>query len=201
MGRSVDAFVSSWSGVANMLQLETAQMSTFIDMKPVSVMHQDDLTCKAALKALPTSDVCFVYLNFADHAGHSYGFGPQIPQYIEALQQVDRMISPLIQAAHREGMAIAVTTDHGGTARTSMSDDLVDQFFKQHWCKGQCHYAGVHGTDEGQNSLTPHWLTFQCYHTPGSSIAREILPPPTNLDVARRVLELATQSPTCRACK
>ena len=199
MGRSVEAFVSSWSGVSNMLKQETATMAAFLDQ---GVLEQDGQACSAALKSLATSDICFVYLNAVDQAGHVHGFGPQIPQYLNSLKEVDRLIAPLIAAAQREGMAIAVTTDHGGTSRSSMSEQLVGRFFEQCWCKGQAHDAGVHGTDEDENSLTPHWLTFQCYYTPGSTRAKEILPPPTNMDVARRVIDLATKgSPAANGLK
>jgi len=158
-----------------------------------SAKQNDIHTVQAALADLSNLDIAVVYLNHVDAAGHDYGFGPQVPEYMAALERTDALVAPLIRSAHAQGLAIAVTTDHGGTARESMPTAMLDNFFDQSWCKPQGCYAGLHGMpDEGGNALIPHWLTFQCYHNPQRPKAKEILPSPTNADVAKWILNLAT---------
>lgn len=66
-------------------------------------------------------DILFVAFDDVDHAGHSHGFSPDIPQYIQSIEITDQYISELISALKnrpnyaQEDWLIVVTTDHGGT--------------------------------------------------------------------------------------
>ncbi|WP_291910690.1 LamG-like jellyroll fold domain-containing protein [Chitinophaga sp. CB10] len=65
-------------------------------------------------------DVLFVDFDDVDHAGHSYGFGPNVSQYINAIQTTDGYIKNILTALKsrpnyaNEDWLVAVTTDHGG---------------------------------------------------------------------------------------
>ena len=121
----------------------------------------------------------------------------QIPEYLDAIAECDQTLAPLLEACQEQGVAVVVTTDHGGTARESMPASMTEAFFTQGWTQSQIKCCGLHGMpDEGENALIPHWQTFQCYYDPNAEGGKEILPTPTNLDVARRVLELATLPPS-----
>lgn len=66
-------------------------------------------------------DVIFAHFDGVDHAGHSRGFHPSIPQYIDAIEAVDADLKPILDAVyereanHNEDWLIIVSTDHGGT--------------------------------------------------------------------------------------
>ncbi|CAA6820240.1 MAG: Type I phosphodiesterase / nucleotide pyrophosphatase [uncultured Aureispira sp.] len=66
-------------------------------------------------------DVIFAHFDGVDHAGHSRGFHPSIPEYIDAIETVDADLKPILDAVyereanHNEDWLIIVSTDHGGT--------------------------------------------------------------------------------------
>ena len=43
-------------------------------------------------------DIMFLHFDDVDHAGHSYGFSPNVNQYIIAIEEVDAFITPIIQS-------------------------------------------------------------------------------------------------------
>jgi len=65
-------------------------------------------------------DVHFIALDDVDHAGHSYGFSPEEPDYVAAVETADERVGRLVSAIEgRPGRAdenwlIVVTSDHGG---------------------------------------------------------------------------------------
>ena len=65
-------------------------------------------------------DVMFLHFDDVDHAGHSQGFSPTVPEYIAAIETVDGLIEPIIQAIKnratyaQESWLIMLTSDHGG---------------------------------------------------------------------------------------
>ncbi|MCE5325429.1 MAG: alkaline phosphatase family protein [Planctomycetaceae bacterium] len=68
-----------------------------------------------------TPTLMFLQLDEVDGAGHGNNYGPKIPKYIEAIEQVDKHVGELVAAvkarktyANEEWLIIAVT-DHGGT--------------------------------------------------------------------------------------
>ena len=82
-----------------------------------------DLDVKdAAVELLTTNnpDVLFVAFDDVDHAGHGYGFSPQVPEYIESIEITDVYIGELMTALQNrsnyanEDWLVIVTTDHGG---------------------------------------------------------------------------------------
>lgn len=73
----------------------------------------------AALQATDAPDVLFLDFDDVDHAGHTYGFSPDIPGYLDAIATVDHLIAPILDAvaarpADEEWM-VMVVTDHGGS--------------------------------------------------------------------------------------
>lgn len=65
-------------------------------------------------------DLMFIHLDDLDHAGHSYGFSPDVPEYAAAAASIDSKIESIITALkerrfyEEEEWLIVVTTDHGG---------------------------------------------------------------------------------------
>jgi len=68
----------------------------------------------------PNLDVLFVYFDECDLTGHSTGFSPLNPAYINSIQTVDGHIGSVISALQSrpnyvaEDWIILITTDHGG---------------------------------------------------------------------------------------
>lgn len=68
----------------------------------------------------PNLDVMFVYFDECDLTGHSSGFNPSNPAYINAIQTVDGHIGSILTALQnrptyaQEDWIILITTDHGG---------------------------------------------------------------------------------------
>ena len=77
----------------------------------------------AAHLAIESPDVMFVYFNNVDHEGHVFGYGPTIPEYMQALETVDQQIGQVLSALRaretfeQEDWLVLVNTDHGGTGQ------------------------------------------------------------------------------------
>lgn len=75
-----------------------------------------------ACRVLLTSDPTLMFLHFdaPDHAGHTYGFHPDIEGYTDMIARTDRSIGRVLDAIEnrrtraRESWLVIVTTDHGG---------------------------------------------------------------------------------------
>ncbi|MCS5652943.1 MAG: alkaline phosphatase family protein [Candidatus Marinimicrobia bacterium] len=68
----------------------------------------------------PNLDVIFLDFDDVDIAGHSYGFSPEVDQYIDAIENVDGYIGWVIDSMENrptfqnEDWLIMITSDHGG---------------------------------------------------------------------------------------
>ena len=68
----------------------------------------------------PELDALFLDFDHVDHAGHSYGYSPEVNQYIDAIENVDEYIGWVIEAMENrptfqnEDWLIMITSDHGG---------------------------------------------------------------------------------------
>lgn len=62
-------------------------------------------------------DAAFVYFGYPDIAGHNFGAGPDVPQYLAAIEQADAQVGQLLEAIQTrpdtEDWLVMVTTDHG----------------------------------------------------------------------------------------
>lgn len=84
--------------------------------------NRDELVKEAATNYINDCNLDVVFVNFddVDHAGHTRGFHPDIPQYIQAIEGVDAYIGPILDAVYKreqnnnENWLIIVSTDHGG---------------------------------------------------------------------------------------
>jgi hypothetical protein len=80
----------------------------------------------AAVELLGEQDpaAIFVYFHQTDTVGHILGFSPEVPRYIEAVENVDREIGRVLEALRarpsyeEEDWLILVASDHGGLGRT-----------------------------------------------------------------------------------
>lgn len=121
----------------------------------------DAIITQAAVDALKNNnpDLIFVYFLDVDVAGHTYGFDPQVKEYLTEIEDVDLQISEVLSALtsrptyEAENWLILVTTDHGGREFT-------------------------HG---GQ---TPEEKTIFYIASGASARKGELIPPPLQVDIA-----------------
>jgi predicted AlkP superfamily pyrophosphatase or phosphodiesterase len=100
----------------------------------------DTQATDAAVKHLGEAnpDAVFLYFGQVDVAGHTHGFHPTVPEYLAAIERVDKQVGRAIAAVKarktfaQEDWLVVVTSDHGG--------------------KGTGHHAG-HQTPEILNSF------------------------------------------------
>ena len=85
--------------------------------------YATDLEVKnGAVDALTNDDpdLLFVAFDDVDHAGHTYGFSPLVPQYIQTIEITEGYVAEIITALHNrpnyanEEWLVVLTTDHGG---------------------------------------------------------------------------------------
>jgi predicted AlkP superfamily pyrophosphatase or phosphodiesterase len=87
---------------------------------------KNDAECApAAVAELAHHDVdaLAVYFGQVDVAGHTYGFHPSVPEYIESIERVDGLLGEVLAAVHarktyaQEDWLVIVTSDHGGKGK------------------------------------------------------------------------------------
>ncbi len=89
---------------------------------PDDYVRWDEEAASACAEYLRTSnpDLVFCYQGEVDGAGHKSGFHPAVPQYITALETVDKNVGRLMEAINsrpniaNEDWLTIVCTDHGG---------------------------------------------------------------------------------------
>ncbi len=84
----------------------------------------DDANALAAADLLRTADpdLLFLHLQAVDTTGHQYGFSPDVPEYLGAIESADARLGIVLESLYaRTGYAdgtedwlILATTDHGG---------------------------------------------------------------------------------------
>lgn len=99
-------------------------------------VHMDDKrVTELSAKSLSDSnpDVLFVHLNDVDAAGHKHGYGPQLKDYLAAIEAADGMVGTILEALHarpaydREDWLVMVTTDHGGLPNKTHGTDTPQE--------------------------------------------------------------------------
>ena len=102
-----------------------ANVSINYESKAHGVLDYDRYDTQAtdeAVKQLTEGnpDVLFLYIGQVDVAGHTHGFHPSVPQYIEAVERADKLVGGVVAAvkarktAADEDWLVIVTSDHGG---------------------------------------------------------------------------------------
>ena len=142
-----ESIVSTWSGIPNIVQ--NSSNLTFIDNENVIENDKEivDLSLKYIKQNKLQSELLFTYLNSIDFYGHKYGFTLQSKEYIRMTEQVDTMLSELIENAIQQRWSIIVTTDHGGCKYTDLPNNLKNEFDKKQNVQSQIKKgcSGVHG--------------------------------------------------------
>ena len=78
-------------------------------------------------------DVMFLHFDEADGVGHSFGFSPDVPQYVSKIEEIDGLIAVVIQAIEdrptflQEDWLILITTDHGGLGTSHGGSSIEEE--------------------------------------------------------------------------
>ena len=78
-------------------------------------------------------DMMFLHFDYVDYAGHDDGFSPNVSQYITAIEGVDALLAPLMQAIFQrpnyanEDWLILITSAHGGVGTSHGGGSIEHQ--------------------------------------------------------------------------
>lgn len=118
-------------------------------------------------------DVLTVYFDAVDLAGHSNGFSPNNPSYINAIQAVDAQIGNIVTALHNranyanEDWLILITTDHGGIGTGHGGNSDEERHIWWIASGNQVTHKQLVGNDPGSYRIVPPGVdTAILKHTP-----------------------------------
>ncbi|MHC4822400.1 MAG: GDSL-type esterase/lipase family protein [Planctomycetota bacterium] len=121
------AAISQWAPIHEFLTSGHVDFSMGTDdARTVTQAAVDKLTDQ-------TIDLTAMFLHYdnVDHAGHEFGYGPDIPEYLRAIEAVDHEIGKVLVALQSrktllfEDWLILVGTDHGGIG-TGHGEDVPE---------------------------------------------------------------------------
>ena len=139
-GKKFDTYPHFFTRIKS--QIPTIKTASFLDWAPIdehlvvnadfrdgyqkstasSLAEKDALIATDASKLIADQDyqAVFVYFGNCDGAGHSKGFHPSVPSYLDAIHQTDNYIGQLLSAIKtrpnhtKENWLILLAADHGG---------------------------------------------------------------------------------------
>ena len=108
-------------------------IQNYVDYK-VNLSSDTDVSLEAS-NYLTNNDPDIIFLHFddVDHAGHTYGFSANVSQYITAIEEVDALITPIIQSIYQrpnyanEDWLFLITSDHGGVGTSHGGTSIEHQ--------------------------------------------------------------------------
>lgn len=204
------AHLCGWNGVGNVLEggMRADPYAPLVadgTVRVVDELHEyrsgDEAACTTGVCAAIGRgfDVTVMYLDGPDRAGNTYGFAPHVTPYTEAIAEADHRVGFVIDAVRARRLArpdeswvFVLTTDHGGTTRSCMPPAWQQKLDN---CRADGY--GVHGLREWSVHRNAFLVVDEQRCSPGDEDApphtrthrvHEILPPPSNMDVAATML-------------
>lgn len=128
--------ITSWNWIEDYL---IAGQPTVVDYHTKGIgssyaLRDSDVTAKAvAHLGSADPDVLFLHFDQCDGAGHSYGFSPTVPNYMNAIEAVDGLIGNVLSAINAraghtsENWLVILTSDHGGTTGGGHGGQSVEE--------------------------------------------------------------------------
>jgi hypothetical protein len=108
--------IVQWTAMSNYVYNDSWNKKIIVD----DGQGSQSVSQAQAQLANPNLDVLFVYFDEVDIAGHTSGFSPYNPDYMNAIETVDGHIGSILTALHNrsnyanEEWIVLLTTDHGG---------------------------------------------------------------------------------------
>ena len=110
-----------------------------------------DSACKLLIEQ-ERLDILFIHLDDVDLAGHTFDYGPTIPEYVASLHKTDERIKLIFETLRtkrkqfaEEDWMILVTTDHGG----------IDYTHEDGRPENRTNFIIVHGRDVAPGEIFP----------------------------------------------
>ena len=112
--------IVSWDGIQNNIitQADKRLYFPYFENGDVEVARNSISTLQNE-----NPDLMFTYFSNVDVAGHRYGFGPEVPEYIREIQTIDYHIGNIMYALISrsssivENWLVLIVSDHGGTGK------------------------------------------------------------------------------------
>ena len=109
------ASIANWGPVSTPLNTEDGDIVA-------SFEDNDNLVTDEVVRVITSEnpDAVFIQLDNMDHVGHEVGYGPQYPEYQDALAEMDKRVGKILHAVNsrehfnEEDWLIIAATDHGG---------------------------------------------------------------------------------------
>ncbi|OPA81047.1 nucleotide pyrophosphatase [Paenibacillus selenitireducens] len=117
-----------------------AKLASFTEWSPINKgivekglnIHKESLSGQLLVSSIcqyienhPDVKLLFMQLDQPDGAGHSYGYGPNSPEYLQAITACDRQLGEILGTIERLGLLedslVILLTDHGGGGADSHS--------------------------------------------------------------------------------
>eukprot|EP00941_MAST-03F_sp_MAST-3F-sp1_P003409 g3409.t1 len=146
-----------------------------------------------------TPDLVLWYSHAVDASGHRHGFSITNDNYMKQIKETDVRIGSLIEAVRArpddEEWLVLLTTDHGGTMATDVSEAVLRQFANYQRPQAgidQSKLGGFHGLNTPSHSTNflilaePKNVDSPVYLRTGGG---ELFPPPLNVDVTPTILD------------
>jgi len=128
----------AYSGVNTVSICHWAPINDYIvgtDADVVINVGSDLEVQNTAVSQLENNDPHAIFLHFddVDHAGHGYGFSPDVAQYISAIEEADTQVGVVISALYsrpnysQEDWLVIVTSDHGGVGYSHGGNSMEER--------------------------------------------------------------------------
>ncbi|HWL09429.1 MAG TPA: alkaline phosphatase family protein [Planctomicrobium sp.] len=133
---------SSKAGAINLELHESNAVRAYVQpqtISPTSGLQREDqrdgIIANKAVSILKDEnpDAMFVYFHQVDATGHSIGFSPDVPEYVNAIENVDQHVGTVMTALQsrpnyvKENWIVIVCTDHGGIKKTHSNGHQIPE--------------------------------------------------------------------------
>ena len=143
-----------------------------------------------------TPDALFLHMADVQTAGHVYGFGPHVEEYLHAIENADKRVSAVLEALRKrqetmknEDWLVMVTSPSGGTCRNDMPASMQAMHDASDWSQGGGRQLRANGVS-GMQEISQHasgWVLIESGIE--CKLTGEILPSPQDTDIAPTILE------------
>ena len=132
LGINASSYISSWKPFYNFTKQFTDKTilydkdDTHVNDKQVFNGLLEDIHSNI------DNDIIIGYFNSIDNAGHKYGFGIEIPEYLEAIMEIDNYLGEILyhidihSSMYNTDWQIIICSDHGGIQSDYLDKTDID---------------------------------------------------------------------------
>jgi len=199
--------IYGWPKMSDIIRFFDNTIENVVDTFDVNKLRSDKIgvnkICEKLQQKCVNEDLFFIHLDSIDSAGHRSGYSLHSTHYLNAIQEVDKLIGTLVQALHsrknildkneQEEWLLVLTSDHGGCTQKDMPVELLTSFVDVHGFESDVNDKGFHGFELIQHTNVFLILAVVSINEKQNKNKkrkmREILPAPSTLDIAPTILK------------